>query len=63
MRIRTIVLSALTVTALVGGVWYSSLDQETRGLLKALPTNAEVLSWDQSGRYNALAISSAFASR
>ena len=53
MRIRTIVLAALSVSVLVGGAWYASLDQETRGLLKALPTNADVLSWEQDQRHAA----------
>jgi CubicO group peptidase (beta-lactamase class C family) len=53
MRIRTVVLAALSVSVLVGGVWYASLDPETRSLLKALPTNADVLSWEQDQRHAA----------
>jgi CubicO group peptidase (beta-lactamase class C family) len=53
MRIRTVLLVVLGVTALAGGVWYSSLDTETRGLLKALPTNSDVLSWEQDQRHAA----------
>jgi len=33
-----------------GGVWYASLDAETRGLLAHLPTNADVLGWPQPTR-------------
>jgi CubicO group peptidase (beta-lactamase class C family) len=50
MRIRTIVLVVMGVSALAGGAWYASLDAETRGILKALPTNADVLSWKQDQR-------------
>jgi CubicO group peptidase (beta-lactamase class C family) len=28
-----------------GGLWFSSLDRETRGLLATFPTNGDVLSW------------------
>lgn len=38
------------VLALGSGYWYSTLDRETRGLLAALPTNADVLSWSQRQR-------------
>lgn len=53
MRIRTVVLALLSVSALAGGAWYASLDRETRGLLKALPTNADVLSWEPDQRHAA----------
>jgi CubicO group peptidase (beta-lactamase class C family) len=36
-----------------GGLWLFSLDKETRGLLSALPTNSDVLSWEQDQRYAA----------
>jgi len=36
-----------------GGLWLFSLDKETRGLLSALPTNSDVLSWKQDQRYAA----------
>jgi CubicO group peptidase (beta-lactamase class C family) len=45
MRIRTIALAALGALMLGGGLWFSSLDRETRGLLATLPTNGDVLSW------------------
>jgi CubicO group peptidase (beta-lactamase class C family) len=45
MRIRTIALAALFALVVGGGLWFSSLDRETRGLLATLPTNGDVLSW------------------
>jgi CubicO group peptidase (beta-lactamase class C family) len=45
MRIRTIALAALVALVVGGGLWFSSLDKETRGLLATLPTNGDVLSW------------------
>ena len=45
MRKRTVGLLAVAVLGLGGLGWYASLDAETRGLLAALPTNADVLSW------------------
>lgn len=45
MRKRTIALGALGAVLLAGGSWYAGLDQETRGLLGALPTNRDVLMW------------------
>ncbi|MEY3337363.1 MAG: hypothetical protein RL245_355, partial [Pseudomonadota bacterium] len=33
--------------------WFSSLDKETRGLLGALPTDTDVLSWEQDQRHAA----------
>ena len=45
MRKRTLALAGAAAVALAGGGWYASLDQETRGLLAALPTNRNVLAW------------------
>jgi CubicO group peptidase (beta-lactamase class C family) len=45
MRKTTIMLALLAAIAVGGGAWYASLDKETRGVLAALPTNADVLSW------------------
>ena len=45
MRKTTIALALLAAVAVGGGAWYASLDKETRGVLAALPTNADVLSW------------------
>ena len=50
MRKRTIALGGLAAAMLAGGVWFSSLDRETRDLLAVLPTNADVLSWRQDQR-------------
>ena len=48
MRLRTLVLSALGALIIAGGLWFASLDKETRGLLTALPTDRDVLSWEQA---------------
>lgn len=45
MRTRTIALAALATVILAGGLWFASLDAETRGLLRTLPTDTDVLSW------------------
>ncbi|MFM5923188.1 MAG: serine hydrolase domain-containing protein [Novosphingobium sp.] len=50
MRKRTIALGAAAALLVAGGGWYASLDQETRGLLAAMPTDADVLSWKQDQR-------------
>ena len=50
MRLRTLVLGALSALIIAGGLWFASLDKETRGLLTALPTNRDVLSWKQTQR-------------
>jgi len=50
MRKRTIVFGALGLLLAAGGLGYASLDQETRGILRAMPTNPDVLSWSLSQR-------------
>jgi CubicO group peptidase (beta-lactamase class C family) len=50
MRIRIIVSILLGALAITGGAWFLSLDKETRGLLGALPTNTDVLSWELDQR-------------
>lgn len=50
MRKRTILMGTLSAALLAGGVWYGSLDKETRGILAAMPTNADVLMWSQDQR-------------
>ena len=50
MRTRHLVLATLAAVLAAGGAWYASLDKETRGLLSALPTDRDVLSWKQSQR-------------
>ena len=49
MRTRTILL-VLAAAVAAAGLWFTTLDKETRGLLAALPTNADVLSWRQDQR-------------
>ena len=50
MRKRTIAFGALGALVLAGGVWFFSLDKETRGLIAAMPTNSDVLGWSQDQR-------------
>ena len=50
MRTRHLVLATHAAVLAAGGAWYASLDKETRGLLSALPTDRDVLSWKQSQR-------------
>ena len=50
MRKRTIALGALALVVAAGGGWYASLDQETRALLASMPTDSNVLSWNQDQR-------------
>lgn len=45
MRKRTIVLGIAAAVLAVAGGWYASLDKETRGLIAAMPTDRDVLSW------------------
>ena len=53
MRTRSILLSVSAILIIGGLAWFVSLDKETRGLLGALPTDTDVLSWDQDQRYAA----------
>jgi len=50
MHTRNIILATLAALLAAGGAWYASLDKETRGLLAALPTDRDVLSWKQGQR-------------
>ena len=50
MRKSSIVLGAIGTALLAGVIWYSSLDKETRGILAAMPTSADVLQWSQGQR-------------
>lgn len=43
-------LTILGVGVIAGVLWFASLDKETRGLLGALPTDRDVLSWKQEQR-------------
>lgn len=49
MRTRNVLL-LLAAVLVAGGLWFATLDKETRGLLAVLPTNADVLSWRQDQR-------------
>lgn len=54
MQRRTkIALSIVVVLAVSSALWFTILDKETRGLLGALPTDTDVLSWKQEQRYAA----------
>ena len=50
MRIRTLAIASLVCLTVGGGLWWNALDDETRGLLAAFPTDRDVLSWSQSQR-------------
>ncbi len=50
MRKRTLALGAAALLLAGGAGWYASLDKETRGILAAMPTNADVLGWSLSQR-------------
>lgn len=50
MRIRTLALASAGFLTLGGILLYSTLDKETRALLRALPTDTDVLSWKQNQR-------------
>ncbi|MFM2301287.1 MAG: hypothetical protein RLZZ84_1023 [Pseudomonadota bacterium] len=50
MRKRSMALGAIGAVLLAGGGWYASLDKETRGILAAMPSNADVLSWSLDQR-------------
>ena len=45
-----ITLGALVAVALAGTAGWLSLDKETRGLLKTLPTNRDLLFWNEAQR-------------
>lgn len=50
MKRTTLALALAGAATLGGAAWYGSLDAETRGLLAALPTNANVLAWSRPTR-------------
>ena len=50
MRKRNIALGLIGAVALAGAGFFASLDKVTRGLLLALPTNTDVLTWSQPKR-------------
>jgi CubicO group peptidase (beta-lactamase class C family) len=50
MKIRNMALGALAVVMAAGVAGWFSLDRETRGLIATLPTNRDLLFWNQSQR-------------
>ena len=50
MKIRKIVVGLLAALVVAGAVAWFGLDKETRGLLATLPTNRDVLFWNQAQR-------------
>ena len=50
MRLKTIALGALAALVVAGTAGWLSLDKETRGLLATLPTNRDLLFWNQDQR-------------
>lgn len=50
MRKRSIAMGVAVAMVLAGGAWVAGLDKETRGLLWAMPTDADVLGWSQDQR-------------
>jgi CubicO group peptidase (beta-lactamase class C family) len=50
MTFRKIALGALAALAVAGTAGWFSLDQETRGLLATVPTNRDLLFWNQPQR-------------
>jgi CubicO group peptidase (beta-lactamase class C family) len=53
MRTRSVLLTVAALLLFGAVFWFSSLDKETRGLLGALPTDTDVLSWEQDQRHAA----------
>lgn len=50
MRKRRVLMAAIGAVLIAGGAGYATLDKETRGVLMALPTDADVLSWTVTQR-------------
>jgi CubicO group peptidase (beta-lactamase class C family) len=50
LKVKRIALGALLVVAVAATVGWFSLDKETRGLLKTVPTNRDLLFWTQPQR-------------
>jgi CubicO group peptidase (beta-lactamase class C family) len=50
MKFKKIALGLVVALALAGTAGWSSLDKETRGLLATLPTNRDLLFWNQPQR-------------
>jgi CubicO group peptidase (beta-lactamase class C family) len=50
MQLKKIALGALAALVVAAGAGWASLDKETRGLLATLPTNRDLLFWNQAQR-------------
>lgn len=50
MRKRTIALGISGAALIAAGIWFSSLDKETRGVVATFPTSANALTWSQTQR-------------
>lgn len=50
MKLKNLALGVLAVLAVAAGIGWFSLDKETRGLLATLPTNRDLLFWNQAQR-------------
>jgi len=50
LKLKKIALGSLIILAVVGVAGWLTLDKETRGLLKAMPTNRDLLFWSQPQR-------------
>ena len=49
-RYQKVSLGLLATLALAAGLGWSMLDKETRGLLKTVPTNRDLLFWTEPQR-------------
>lgn len=50
MKLRNVLLGALVVAVAAATAGWASLDKETRGLLATLPTNKDILFWNEAQR-------------
>lgn len=50
MKLKRVILALLGAAAVAGGVGWFSLDKETRGLIATLPTDRDLLFWNQAQR-------------
>src|SRR5690606_23762059 len=50
LKLKKIALGTLLLLAVAGTAGWFSLDKETRGLLKTLPTNRDLLFWNDGQR-------------
>jgi len=50
VKLKRVILALLGAAAVAGGVGWFSLDKETRGLIATLPTDRDLLFWNQAQR-------------